>query len=634
MCGICGTTRAGVGRGLLAMNALLEHRGPDDQGVYVDPGSGVGIAARRLAIIDVQGGHQPLSNEDGSVWAVLNGEIYNHPQLQRSLREGGHRLQTRTDTEVLVHLYEEYGDHLPHALEGMYAFAIWDTRQKRLLLGRDRFGEKPLFYFARGRDLSFASELTSLLAGVCPTPDLDPAAVAGYFTYGYVSGPQTVFEGVEQLLPGHTLSWDRQSGRTEVVSYWSPSLAPTTGHSSEDLLAETEDILESAVRSRLVAEVPVGVFLSGGVDSTLVAALAARNTRHPVKTFAVGYDTGTVNETGPARHAAEMIGTDHHELTLTGSDVRVRVPRVLSALDQPIADQALVASHALAECARQEVTVAVGGEGADELFCGYPRYRWLQAAGRMHSTVPSGLMSVLARLSPQARSHRRLARVAQLLEPAPVQETNRRWMSCGRGELLPGLAGPALRAHTAQALRAHTEQARSARAAVGGSALDIEGPAAPAALAMWLDQTGWLADDILAKADRSSMLVSLEVRTPYLDRRLAEFANSLPIEVHCRRGGKPLLRGVLRRVLPEGGWSRGKTAFRVPSAEWLRGPLAYTLTTQLGSGAAFDEGWFERSAARHMVDDHLAGRADWSYALWPLLAFGLWLDRLRGTRRG
>jgi len=607
------------------MNALLEHRGPDDEGIYIDPGSGVGIAARRLAIIDVQGGHQPLSNEDGSVWAVLNGEVYNHPELQRGLRQTGHRLQTRTDTEVLVHLYEEYGDRLTHALEGMYAFAIWDGRRRRLLLGRDRFGEKPLFYCVRGREVSFASELTALLSALCPTPDIDPASVADYFANGYVSGPRTIFKGVEQLAPGHTLSWDCGSGRTEVSSYWAPSIAPAAGRSSEDLLAETEELLESSLRSRMIAEVPVGVFLSGGVDSTLVAALAARNTRQVVKTFAVGYDTGTVSETGPARRAAEVIGTEHHEVTLTEADVRGRVPRVLSALDQPIADQALVASHALAECARRSVTVAVGGEGADELFCGYPRYRWLQRAGRFHSSLPSGMVSGLARVSPPGRMHRRLARAAQLLGPAPVMETNRSWLSAGRNELLVDLAGPALRRPSSQAWNG---------ASAGGRAPATSEPPAPAALAMWLDQTGWLADDILAKADRSSMLVSLEVRTPYLDRRLAEFANSLPIGVHCKRGGKPLLRGVLRRVLADGSWSRSKTAFRVPSAEWLRGPLAYTLTTQVGSGSAFEEGWFDRPAARRMVDDHLSGRSDWSHALWPLLAFGLWLDRLRGTQRG
>lgn len=624
MCGICGTTKARDGHGLLAMNALLEHRGPDDEGVYVDPRSGVGIAVRRLAIIDVKGGHQPLSNEDGSVWAVLNGEVYNHPTLQRRLREMGHRLQTRTDTEVLVHLYEEYGDRLTHALEGMYAFAIWDGRRRRLLLGRDRFGEKPLFYHVRGRELSFASELTSLGSVLKPAPDLDPAAVADYFADGYVSGPGTIFEGVSQLPPGSTLSWDCRTGKTELASYWAPSLAPASGHSSEDLVAETEELLESSVRSRLIAEVPVGVFLSGGVDSTLVAALAARNSSRTVKTFSVGYDTGTVDETAPARRAAELIGTEHHEVVLTESDVRARAPRVLAALDQPIADQALVASHALAECARQSVTVAVGGEGADELFCGYPRYRWLQSARRFHSALPSGLMSGLARVSPPGKLHRRFSRMAQLLGPGSVLETNRKWMSSGRGELLGRLGGPALR--------------RTSRGRENGAvAHDVPAAGerqAPAALAMWLDQTGWLADDILAKADRSSMLVSLEVRTPYLDRSLAEFANSLPIGVHCRRGGKPLLRGVLRRVLPEGGWSRQKTAFRVPSAEWLRGPLAYALTTQVGHGAAFDEGWFDRAAARQMVDDHLAGRSDWSHALWPVLAFGIWLDRLRGTRRG
>ena len=624
MCGICGTTRAREGHSLLTMNALLEHRGPDDEGIYVDPDCGVGIAARRLAIIDVEGGHQPLSNEDGSVWAVLNGEVYNHPALQRRLRETGHRLQTRTDTEVLVHLYEQYGDRLTHALEGMYAFAIWDGRERRMLLGRDRFGEKPLFYHVQGPEVTFASELTALLSAVRPVPDLDPVAVADYFANGYVSGPGTIFERVAQVPPGHTLSWDFRTGKTELASYWAPSMAPASGRSSEDLLAETEDLLESSVRSRLIAEVPVGVFLSGGVDSTLVAALAARNTRHTVKTFAVGYDTGSVNETGSARRAAQLIGTEHYEVTLTEADVRGRVPRVLAALDQPIADQALVASHALAECARQSVTVAVGGEGADELFCGYPRYRWLQAAARLHSVVPSGVISGLARLSPPGRTHKRLARMAQLLGPAPIMETNRTWTSSGRSELLPRLGGPAL--------SRPAQQQRSGRAANGPPGATGE-TAAPAALAMWLDQTGWLADDILAKADRSSMLVSLEVRTPYLDRRLAEFANSLPIGVHCKRGGKPLLRGVLRRVLPDGNWSGSKTAFRVPSAEWLRGPLAYALTSQVGSGAAFEEGWFDGGAARQMVDDHLARRSDWSHALWPLLAFGLWLDRVRGRQR-
>jgi asparagine synthase (glutamine-hydrolysing) len=506
-----------------------------------------------------------------------------------------------------------------HALEGMYAFAIWDAGRRRLLLGRDRFGEKPLFYSRQGRRLAFASEVTALLRGLWPAPDLDPAGVADYFALGYVAGPGTIFRGVDQLPPGHVLSWEWRSGRLDLQPYWRPALPPASGRPSEDLVAETEELLERAVRSRLVADVPVGVFLSGGVDSTLVAALAARNTSRAVKTFAVGYDTGTVNETAAARRAAQVIGTEHHEVTLTVHDVRHRVPSVLSALDQPIADQALVAGNAVAECARGAVTVAVGGEGADELFCGYPRYRWLQRAGRLHSTVPSSVMSGLARVTPPARLHARMARVTQLLKPAPLMETNRSWTSCGRGELLERLGGPALRSQLSK--RPQPDD----RPPLAGA-----GEAAPGALAMWLDQTGWLADDILAKADRASMLVSLEVRTPYLERTLAEFANSLPIDVHCHRGGKPLLRGVLRRVLPDGSWTRSKTAFRVPAADWLRGPLAYTLTTQVRSSAAFEEGWFDRSVAAELIDDHLARRRDWSHALWPLLAFGLWLDRVRG----
>ena len=620
MCGICGTTGVSDDRSLQRMNGLMRHRGPDDGGVSFDRESGVGIGSRRLAIIDVSGGRQPLSNEDGTVWAVLNGEIYNHPQLQELLCRRGHVLRTRTDTEVLVHLYEEYGDALVHSIEGMYAFAIWDRAGRRLLLARDRFGEKPLFYWARGGRLVFASELTALRFGLDPMPDLDPEAVAAFCHLGYVPGPMSMLQHVEQVPPGHTLTWEAPCGDVRLARYWAPALVPAGVGTSDDEPAEALHLLEASVRSRLVADVPLGVFLSGGVDSTLVTALACRQSAR-VRTFSVGYDTGRgeADETATARRIASRLSTEHHEVIMTGADAGLRVPAVLSALDQPLADQALVATHALAEHARQVVKVVVGGEGADELFGGYPRYRWMSRAQRTERLLPGSLgwriAGLCARVSPGARA----ARLTSLLTPMPFVSRNRLWAATARPGLLPAMAGPRLRdAPSLDSLMAPPDAVQ--REVASGD---------PAGAAMWLDQTTWLPDDILAKADRATMLVSLEMRTPFLERNLAEFANGVPGPLRIGRHGKQLLRSALRQVLPGAVPGRGKRAFRVPAADWLRGPLAPVLRDQLRDGCAFSEGWLDRDRVATLVDEHLAGTGDRSAVLWSILAFGLWIDNLR-----
>ncbi len=621
MCGICGRTLDPDGAAVAAMNRALRHRGPDDEGVYIDRASGLALGARRLSVIDVAGGHQPLSNEQGDVWAVLNGEIYNHPSLRRRLLERGHRLATGTDTEVLVHLYEEYGDDLVHALEGMFAFALWDERRRRLLLGRDRFGEKPLFYAEHAGALSFASELSALCEGGDVDGGLSAASVDAFFVFGYVPGPDAILRGVRQLPPGHVLTWEPGVQRAAIRAYWSPpSCEPRPAERRSELVAETRRLLEGSVRSRMIADVPLGVFLSGGVDSTLIAALAAQHSTTPIRTFTVGYDVGEVGELDTARATAQALGTDHHELVLTEDDVATRMPALLAGIDQPLADQALPALHAVAELARQEVTVTIGGEGADELFGGYPRYRWLARAARLERHLPPRLGALGARALNASPLAGRTRRLSYLLDGRPLLERHLDWVTERRRELRPNLYGPRL-ADEAGAQRALGDLSARVDGGLGASV--------PGAL-MRLDQVHWLVDDVLAKADRAGMLVSLEIRTPYLHRELAEFAASVAPDVHLDDGGKALLRAVLTEVLPGAPGRRPKTAFRVPAAQWLRGPLAPTLARQLAEGALYDEGWIDAGVARGLTADHAAGRHDWSHVLWPLLALGLWLDRRRG----
>jgi asparagine synthase (glutamine-hydrolysing) len=620
MCGICGSTNDREGRAIAAMNEAMVHRGPDDEGRYVDAQTGVALGARRLSIIDVEGGHQPLANEDRTVFAVLNGEIYNHPMLRRHLEARGHRLATDCDTEVLVHLYEDYGDALVHALEGMFAFALWDTKRQRLLVARDRFGEKPLFYADQGGELVFASELTAVLAGKPGLDELDPVAVDEFFVFGYVPGPRSMIRGVRQLPPAHQLVWDAATRTPVIERYWeAPVHTGDRNTSWRDLAGEFELLLESSVRDRLISDVPLGVFLSGGVDSTLVAALAARCSDVPIKTFTIGYEEGSVNETEPARQAARLLGADHHEVILSSSEAAARSVSVLSALDQPIADQALIALHAVAEFARRDVTVAVGGEGADELFAGYPRYRWMARLDRVERRVPAPVMHAGAAVIRRLRSSR-ATRLADIADPQPLLERHIDWVTQRRRHLRERLYGPAL--------SGRVDQWNVVRGMDLGSG---DGTIGIVERFMRLDQNHWLPDDVLAKADRATMRVSLEMRTPYLHREIAELAATAS---HIGGGGKAVVRALLRKTLPGSDVGRAKVAFRVPAADWLRGPLADQLRRQTERGAICREGWFDGAALGAMVDEHVAGRKDFSHVLWPILAFGLWLDRLRGDADG
>ena len=622
MCGICGSTADPKGKEAAAMAAEMVHRGPDDEGVFVDPKHGLSLGARRLAIIDLAGGHQPLANEDQSVWAALNGEIYNHPALLARAKERGHQLSSRVDTEVLVHLWEDYGADLVHALEGMYALAVWDGRRGELLLARDRFGEKPLFYTELGGKLRFASELTALLAALPTTPELDADALEAYFVLGYFPGELTAFEGILQLRPGHLLRWSEAEPQARIERYWSlPARNSTTATHYGALVEEGTHLLKRSIESRMISDVPLGVFLSGGIDSSLTAALAVAATRQRLQTFTVAYDTEIVGEAEPARQVAKALGTEHHEVTLTSFAVGREAPAFLASLDQPNADPAIVALHAVAAVAREHVTVALGGEGADELFGGYPRYAWLGRGAAIEQRVPAPIARAAAR-GLRGVGIRRSIRLAEVMEPYALAERQVEWVTGGRRKARHRLYGPRLRECAGRdvALADATTLLSQMNGRSVGDRL------------MRLDCERYLPDDVLAKADRATMAVSLEMRTPFLDRELAEFAASVPIRNHLSHGGKRLLRDIARGLgggLPA---SRPKYAFGVPLPEWLQGPLAEPLAHQARDGMLVREGWIDGPALTAAVEEHVSGRRDHSDALWPVLVCGLWLDRLRGEQ--
>jgi len=588
----------------------MHHRGPDDRGEVVDRETGTTLAATRLSIIDVQCGHQPLSNEDGSVWAVLNGEIYNHAALRSELIGRGHSFTTGTDTEVLVHLYEEHGEALLDRLTGMFALALWDSRRRRLLVARDRFGEKPLFYAETRRGVAFASELDALEVLTGGPGPVDEAAVDAYFVLGYVPGTATFVDGVHQLAPGHLLTVE--DGSVQVRQWWEPRRveAPL---GEDALVAALCDELPGIVGATAGADVPVGVFLSGGVDSALVTALLGVVLGGPVRSFTVGYAGAGPGELNPARTAARALGTEHHELELGDSDIASLVPSLLRGLDQPVADPALVALHAVSRFAREHVTVALGGEGADELFGGYPRYRWAGRAEGIQRVLPGSLARrAAAALHGSALGHR-ARRLGDVIAPLDRSSRDLLWVTNGRASERAMVFGPRLVGYSEMAWPPLID-----------SSLPAADGDAPTAL-MDCDRRRWLPGDVLAKADRASMLASLEMRAPFLSQRVDELAARLAPAEHARRPGKRVLRRVLAEVAPEVEL-RPKAAFEVPMAAWLHGPLAPLVGGALEEGPAVADGWFSREAVIRLKGELLARGRDPSPVLWPIIVFNAWLD--------
>ena len=622
MCGIVGVLEldgaTSPSRHVLeSMTAAIAHRGPDEHGVWVD--GCVGLAARRLRVVDLVTGQQPLVNEDGSVRLVANGEIYNAGELRDDLRRKGHLFTTRTDTEVILHAYEDEGPACLERLEGMFAFALWDGRRQRLVLARDRFGEKPLYYARLSRTLLFASEPKALLMHPRVSRELDWTALARYLTYDYVPAPHAIFRAVRKLPPAHWMAVGVGGAETG-GRYWTPP-APGAIHPTRRQAGETVlDLLRQSVRRQLVCDVPWGTFLSGGLDSSLVTALAVAESRRPVKTFAIGFVESTYDERAAAADVARRLGTEHHEVVLTPSGACELLPDVARIFDEPFADATALPAVLLARLARGQVTVALSGDGGDELFCGYPT-QTAHGAADLYARVPAALHRAVAAAAERLpTSHRYLSfdfALRRFLREVrrPALERHLRWMGSFAPETLGSLLVPQVQREVLD-----PEPYREAYDAIAPLR-----PRSAREIASALDLIFYLSEDNLVQADRSSMSTALEVRAPFLDRRLAEYALGLPIDV---RAGlwrtKPLLRRAARAVLPARVTRRRKHGFGVPTGAWLRGELRGMLTDMLAPDRLRRQGIFDARPVSMMLDRHLRGTANHRKELWTLFMFQLW----------
>ena len=612
MCGICGATGYLEGAALRAMTAALTHRGPDNSGFLETPNAAFGV--RRLSIIDVPGGHQPIANEDGSIVVAFNGEIYNFAELRSRLAVRGHRFATHGDTETLVHLYEEYGDACVHLLEGMFAFALWDAPNRRLLLARDRIGIKPLYYMETNGALLFASEIKALLCHPDVSVQADPQALDLYLALRYVPGPDTLFRGIKKLSPGHLLI--REDGLTTIQRYWEPVLGDyLPAMRLDEAVQEFAELFQETVGGHLVSDVPVGMLLSGGIDSSAVAAMMARAQDVPINTFTVGFELpGAHNELAEARAVAAHLGANHHELVLS-PDAAQLLPLLVWHMDEPVADPALLPTYLICKFAREHVPVVLTGEGGDELLGGYPRYQWFVRAARLQRRIPAwvrqGLLLPLARTAPLSDRYR--TALDNVLAQRDDVARHLHWVAGLDPELRAGLVAPVI----AAAFRPGTVQA-VLEPYLGRSA------ASPTELVhrlMALDMHTWLVDDVLTKMDKMSMAASVEARVPFLDHRLVEFVAGVPLAIKVAKGPKTLLRRAMKGILPDRTIRRRKHAFQIPLGPWLSGPLSGFVREILLDDRARRRGWFDMKGVESLISKNGAGDPQ---SVWTLLCLELW----------
>ncbi len=620
MCGIAGQARADgapVEEALIArMCAAQEHRGPDSRGLHVAGPVGLGI--QRLRIIDLDTGDQPIYNEDGSVAVVLNGEIYNYTELREELLRAGHRLATKGDTEVIAHLYEELGTGCVSRLHGMFSFALWDERRQRLFLARDRIGKKPLFYSLRNGVLSFASELRALRQDPGVPTEIDLEALDAYLAYGYIPAPLSIFRGVRKLPPAHRLVFE--NGALAVERYWRLDYSPKCSFADPRELDERiRAALREAVGRRMVADVPVGAFLSGGIDSSAVVAAMAEQSSEPVKTFSIGFADASVDELPRARLVAERFATDHHELIVEPGAVEL-LPKLVRQYGEPFGDHSALPCFHLAELAREHVTVALNGDGGDESFAGYQRYTSNMLAARLER-LPAPLRRAVATASgglgagrdPRALGSR-VQRFASRL-PEGRHERYLRQVSVFDGEERQALYAPELAQDVAQA-EAERFLLDPWREASGAALLDQ---------LLEVDASVYLPGDLLAKIDIATMAFSLEARSPLLDHELMELAASLPPEQKARGAERKIaLRRALRGWVPDAILDGTKQGFELPVANWLRTDLAPYAREVLLDRESSQRGWTHPEAVERLIDQHVSGAADHGRKLWALLTLELW----------
>ncbi|MEZ5541463.1 MAG: asparagine synthase (glutamine-hydrolyzing) [Pseudomonadota bacterium] len=617
MCGIAGfvTSAAGDSAGLLrGMAAAIAHRGPDDEGFFETQTSTgtrrVGLAHRRLSIIDLGSGHQPLGNEDGSVQIVFNGEIYNFQQLRQELLARGHRFRTASDTETIVHAYEEYGDDCVAHFRGMFAFAIWDAGRERLLLARDRFGKKPLYLYQDGDTLLFASEIKSLLRYPACVPQVDTAAVWDYLAYRYVPGPRTLFRNVRKLAPGACAVWERGEVR-EWSWYRPPDCTPRVAALlPSDPVGSFLEQLEEAVSIRMISDVPFGAFLSGGIDSSAVVGLMSRHSDHPVKTFSVGFAESEYSELRYARTIADQFHTDHHELVVSQDHLMDELPALVRYRDAPVAEPSDIPIYLLAREARRTVKMVLTGEGSDEFLGGYPKHvfeRYAAAYQLLPAVVRGGLLEPLVRNLPYRFRRAKTAIVNLGLQDWHARMA--RWF---------GALSPRERAALV-ALRPGPD------AAVGRALPAPDAGNTALRRILCFDQCSWLPDNLLERGDRMTMAASLEARMPFMDHELATFVSALPDRMRVRgRTTKWLLREAMKRLLPAQILERPKVGFRVPVNEWLRGPMKHYLYDHLTGTDSRTAGYYHRTELERILSEHVGGRQNHEKLLWCLLNLELW----------
>ena len=623
MCGIVGIARndnSPVDQALISrMCEAIRHRGPDEDGFYF--GEGVGLGMRRLSIIDLKGGQQPIHNQDRTAWIVFNGEIYNYRELREKLEKLGHTFYTNSDTEAIIHAYDQYGADCPKHLRGMFAFAIWDERTRELFLARDRVGKKPILYAQVNGKLIFGSEFSALLLHPDIGRDIDTAAIHHYLSFMCVPAPLTAYRAIRKLEPGHSLRWGK--GEIKIERYWQPDFSKKIDISEQEAGERAIEILRDSVKVRLMSEVPLGAFLSGGIDSSAVVALMSQESSEPVKTFSIGFEEQDFSELHHARRVAEHVGAEHHEFIVRPDALEV-LPLLVEHYGEPYADSSAVPTYYVARETRKHVTVALNGDGGDEAFAGYERYTAMRLAERYHR-IPAVLRDSLVQqaiaLIPSSETKRsRVRDVKRFLEAASLPKVDRylRWVSVFDTAAKANLYSADF-LHETQSIRAADILAPWFARANGAGIVDA---------ALLADINTYLPNDLLVKVDIATMAVSLEARSPFLDHHLIEFAASLPEKLKLRRlTTKYLLKQVLKKLLPQENLDRRKMGFGVPIGHWFRGKLQPFLRETVLSERALKRGLFKPEAVKQLVELHTRGERDSSHQLWTLLMLELWFQK-------
>ncbi len=617
----------------------IVHRGPNSEGLWID--NTVALGMRRLSVIDLETGDQPVFNGDKSVVVMMNGELYNYREIREELERKGRTFTTKSDTEILPHLYDEYGEDLVDHLNGMYAFSLWDTRKKKLIIARDRFGEKPLYYGVFDGKLLYASEPKAILAHPSVTPALDLDSLRQYLSYDYVPAPNSIYKGISKLPAAHILTVE--NGEIKTRRYWNMSWSEPgaiatggpdhprakntlpTGRGSASFTekaSELRDLLSDAVRMQLVADVPLGILLSGGIDSSTVAAFAVQHATERVKTFSIGFEEDSFDETKYARQVAKHLNTEHYEEKLSAATAGDLISEIATWLDEPLSDGSLIPTYLLASFVRKHVTVALGGDGGDEIFAGYPMYFAHKVAGK-YNAIPkflrSGLIEPIVRNLPVSNKNlsfdykaKRFVRAAGL----DSVERHHSWFGSFSAEEQRSLLLPdVLNSSDGDFYRGPRELL-----AICDATNEVE-------QMQFIDMNYYLAEDILTKVDRAAMAVSLETRAPFLDPRVAQFAASLPLEYKLNgKSGKHILKAAMADLLPASILNRPKKGFGIPIAEWLKGRLNSLMHDLLATDRLKEQKLFDPVYVQKLIHEHESGLASHHKQLWTLLVFQLWFD--------